>query len=336
MKKKIVPLLAAIGALFATLSACSSSSNKDSDQTTTVRIGYMESVNSVGLAAIAKEAGYFEAQGLTVKLVKFDDGPSVVAALKSDSIDVGEIGPGAHTQVANGTAKLALFDGLSTSDKLIANKASGITSVSDLKGKKVAVVAGTTSQAILDAALKKAGMTEKDVTVVSMSIGAITTAMNSGKVDACATWAPGTTQITTKLGKNAVTLATDSDFTSSMPFACSWVVTPTFAKKHATTVVKFDKAMFKAMDYRNRGGKNAAKWIATVLTENEAEIKTEITSTEKLYSSKQVLKMLNNGELAKIYRQQQKNLIALGILEDTGDLTNPNDALLTQLINKAA
>lgn len=117
---KLAGLITLIGLALFTLTACSSTSSS-SKSTTTIKIGYMASVNSVGLAAIAKEAGYFEKQGLKVKLVEFADGPSIITALKSGSIQFGEIGPGAHTQVTTGAADIVLFDGLSTSDKIIGN-----------------------------------------------------------------------------------------------------------------------------------------------------------------------------------------------------------------------
>ncbi|MFC6169789.1 ABC transporter substrate-binding protein [Loigolactobacillus jiayinensis] len=337
MKKKLWGLIALLS-LFMMLFASfgNSSSTQAASKTETIKIGYMGSVNSVGLAAIAKQAGYYEKQGLKVKLVEFADGPSVIAAMKSGSIDIGEIGPGAHTQVAQGNAKIVMFDGLSTSDKIIANKKSGISSIKDLKGKKVAVVVGTTSQVILDAALKKAGMTESDVKVVSMSVNSIVNAMVSGKIDAAATWAPGTTKIKEKLGKNAVTLATDNDFTDSMPFTCSWIVTPSYAKKHKATILKFDKAMLQAMNYRESGGKNAAKWIAKQLGFSESDVKKQITSTEKIYTSKQLVKLINNGNLLQYYTKQQKNFIKLGILKDTGKLETAKDYVMTDMIKKAA
>ncbi|MFD0896460.1 ABC transporter substrate-binding protein [Loigolactobacillus binensis] len=337
MKKKFWGLLTLLSLLALLLTTLGGTGNtKAASKTETIKIGYMNSVNSVGLVAIAKEAGYFKAQGLNVKLVEFSDGPSIIAAMKSGSVDIGEIGPGAHTQVAQGNAKIVMFDGLSTSDKIIANKKSGITSIKDLKGKKVAVVAGTTSQVILDAALKKAGMTESDVKVVSMSVNSIVNAMVSGKIDAAATWAPGTTKIKEKLGSNAITLAKDSDFTSSMPFTCSWIVTPSYAKKNKATILKFDKAMLQAMNYRKNGGKNAAKWIAQQLGLSVSDVKKQITSTEKIYSAKQVVELINNGELFKYYTKQQKNFIKLGLLKDNGKLKTAKNYVMTDMIKKAA
>ncbi|WP_390404709.1 ABC transporter substrate-binding protein [Lacticaseibacillus jixiensis] len=321
--------------LFAVVGLTACSKRSTSDQTT-VKIGYNYAVNSVGLAAIAQKAQYFKDQGLNVKLVKFSDGAAELAAMKSGSIDIAEVGPGVLGSITKGQAQIVFFDGLSTSDQVIGDKAQGVSDIKSLKGKKVAVIQGTSSQMILDAALKKAGMTESDVKIVSMSAATINNALISGKVAAAATWAPGTSQITAKLGKQAVTLAKDADFTSNSPFPCSWVATKSFVKQHSALVKKFDTAMFKAMDYRYQGGKDAAKWIAQVLAMDEKDVQPMITSTEKLYSAKQVKQLIANGTLAKYYQQLQTNLINIGLISADADLQKPADYVETKLIKAAA
>ncbi|MFL2029616.1 ABC transporter substrate-binding protein [Loigolactobacillus zhaoyuanensis] len=325
----IVMLLAVI------MVGCGKNSASQSTKTTTIKIGYMANVNSASLVAVAKEAGYFEKQGLKVKLVTFQDGPSILAAMKSGSIDFGQIGTGAHTALAKGQAKVVLFDSLSTSDKLIANKKSGITSIKDLKGKKVAVVSGTSSQVILDTALESAGLSESDVTIVNMSAAAIATAMTAGKVDAAAAWSPSTDTITSKLGSNAVTLASDNDYLTKMPSVSSWVVTKRFASKNSALIKKFDTAMYQAMDYRVKGG-NTAKWTAKLLGVSTSSIKTQLKSVIKLYTAKEVKKMAKNGALLKLYTTQQNNFVKLGLLKQSSSLLTPADYVDTKIMQTGA
>lgn len=318
------------------LTACGQSSSTSTSKLTTIKIGYMGTANSVGLAAIADQAGYFKKQDLKVKLVEFADGPSIIAAMKAGSIQIGNIGAGAHTTLAQGKAQVILMDGVSRADKLIGNKAKGVTSIKSLKGKKVAVVAGTTSQMILDAALEKAGMTEKDVTIVSMSANNIASAMATGKVDAASTWVPSTTQIESKLGSNAVTLAKDTDFSSTMPFLSSWVVTSSYAKTNKKTVVKAEKALMAAMDARAKSVKSVAKYIAKQLGSSTSDVITQLTGSEKFYTAAQIAKMAANGKLAKLYNAQQTAFIKLGLLKDTGSLKTAKDYLLTDIIKTAS
>ena len=67
--------------------------------------------------------------------------------MESGSIDVGYIGQGAHKLCINGEATIFALSHISNGDALIGGE--GITSVEDLKGKKVAYASGTSSEDIL-------------------------------------------------------------------------------------------------------------------------------------------------------------------------------------------
>ncbi|MFC6171629.1 ABC transporter substrate-binding protein [Loigolactobacillus jiayinensis] len=334
MKKrllKVLMLLLMIPLLVGSLAACSNSASSNSSKTT-VKIGYMANASSVALAAIADQAGYYEQQGITVKMIAFTDGPAIISALNSGSIDIGNIGAGAHTAVAQGKAKVFLFDGLSTSDEIIGSKKAGTTSIKSLKGKKVAVISGTTSQQILDTALKSAGMTEDDVTLVNVSANNLANAMISGKVDAVAGWAPGTTKIKSKLGSDAVTIASDSDYAASMPFPSSWVTSAKFAKNHKALLKKITTAMYKAMDDRKAGKASVYTAVAKQLAISKADAKSQLTGTQTQYTAAQVRKMVKNGKLAKIYQKQEDNFVELGTLKDNGQLVKAKDFMLTNIM----
>ena len=125
--------------------------------------------------------GYFEEEGLTINLVEFADGPTIIAAMESGSIDMGYIGQGAHKLCINGRASIFALSHISNGDALIGGK--GITTVEDLKGKVVAYSSGTSSEDILKNSLDKAGMTMDDIKAMDMDASAIVTAMLSGGVD---------------------------------------------------------------------------------------------------------------------------------------------------------
>lgn len=159
----------------------------------TMNVAYMPNYGSLWSVMTAKEKGYFDEEGITVNLVEFADGPTIIAAMESGSIDVGYIGQGAHKLCVNGQAKIFALSHISNGDALIAGP--GITKVEDLKGKKVAYSSGTSSEDILVGSLTKAGMTMDDITAVDMDASGIVTAMISGGVDACATWSPNSLKI---------------------------------------------------------------------------------------------------------------------------------------------
>ena len=81
-----------------------------------------------------------------------------------------------------------LFDYSSGGDGIVARN--GISSVADLKGKRVSVELGAITHFVLLAALKSAGLKETDVTIVNLSVPEGAEAFTQGKVDAATLWDP--------------------------------------------------------------------------------------------------------------------------------------------------
>ncbi len=64
-----------------------------------------------------------------------------------------------------------------------------------MKGKRIAYTKGTSSQYMVLMALRKAGLTTKDVTLVDMGQNAAAVAFAKGTIDAWATWDPTRPQL---------------------------------------------------------------------------------------------------------------------------------------------
>lgn len=321
------------------LGACSSekatpSKEGGKEELTTVRIGYMPNFSSVGLAVIAKEAGYFEEEGIKPELVEFADGPTIISAMESGSIHVGNIGPGAHVLLPQGKAEVVMMDQLGNADAVLGSKKKGIEKLEDLKGKKIAVATGTSSETILKLTLKKIGLTDQDVELLDMDASAITTAMLSGKIDACATWSPNTHTIKKDMGDDLVELSTNADFTEELPSVTSWAITPGYYDKNQELMLHYEKAMMKAMDYRKEGGADMAKWVAKQLAVNETSVEEQLNDGQ-YFSSKEMNEMASNGELLTLYMTQQENFVNTGMLDDKGEVLEPKDYVHTELIQEA-
>ncbi len=69
----------------------------------TLNIAYMPNYGSLWSVETAINKGYFEEEGLTINLVEFADGPTIIAAMESGSIDMGYIGQ-ARTSCASTAA----------------------------------------------------------------------------------------------------------------------------------------------------------------------------------------------------------------------------------------
>jgi NitT/TauT family transport system substrate-binding protein len=144
----------------------------------TLNVAYMPNYGSLWAVEAAIQKGFMANEGITLNLVEFADGPTIIAAMESGSIDVGYIGQGAHKLCINGRADIFALSHISNGDALIGGE--GITKVEDLKGKKVAYSSGSSSEDILVNSLTKYGMTMDDIQAFDMDASAIVTAMLSG------------------------------------------------------------------------------------------------------------------------------------------------------------
>jgi ABC-type nitrate/sulfonate/bicarbonate transport system substrate-binding protein len=118
---------------------------------------------------------------------------------------------------------------------IIASKASGITDVAGLKGKKVGTRPGTDNQGGLDAFLKSANLTEKDITVVEVPPPQGAVALANGTVDAVAHIEPFAS--TALLTNDGAVLVTPDEPPVYMPGLT--VVSKDFLKAHADVVTAF-------------------------------------------------------------------------------------------------
>ncbi|KAF4407096.1 aliphatic sulfonate ABC transporter substrate-binding protein [Streptomyces lycii] len=166
------------------VNGCSGSSANDS----TVDFGYISDYNGASLLAIADERGLWKKQGLTVDVKAFNNGPVQVEALGAGDLDYGYIGPGAMWLPASGRVEVAAINTLTYADRVIAQP--GITSMKDLKGKKVGVPEGTSGDMILNLALHEAGMTAEDIQKIPMDPSTVVSAFSSGQIDGAGIFYP--------------------------------------------------------------------------------------------------------------------------------------------------
>jgi NitT/TauT family transport system substrate-binding protein len=128
-------------------------------------------------------------------------------------------------------------------DGIVASK--DVTSIADLKGKKVAFEQGSVSQFFLNALLKDAGMTQDDIEPVNMAATDAGVAFAAGQVDAAVTWEPALSQ--GAAAPNGHLLLTSAD----KPGLITDVVAATDAtlKDKGADVQGFVRAWYKALDY---------------------------------------------------------------------------------------
>ncbi|MEI9894911.1 MAG: ABC transporter substrate-binding protein [Chthoniobacter sp.] len=154
-----------------------------------IKIGYSDWPGYTVLE-VAKQKGWFKDAGLDVELVWFDYLPSLDAfsANKIDAVCV--VGSDALvTGATGGKSKIiALLDYSDGSDMIVG--APGVSSVKDLKGKKIGIEVTLVEHMLLLQALKNNGMKQSDVELVNTPTNDTPQVLGSGKVSAIGAWYP--------------------------------------------------------------------------------------------------------------------------------------------------
>lgn len=278
----------------------------------TLNVAYMPNYGSLWAIETAQHKGFLAEEGITVNLVEFADGPTIIAAMESGSIDVGYIGQGAHKLCINGRANIFALSHISNGDALIGGK--GITTVEALKGKKVAYSSGTSSEDILVNSLTAAGMTMADIDAYDMDASAIVTAMLSGGVDACATWSPNSLKIL-EVMTDATKLTDNVTFADKTVSLASWICMPKYGEQNRDVLVRFTRALFKAMDYAANGNyEEVAQWVSQQ-TATDYESVFNQRGDAKWLTGAEVAAGAADGTVEGYYLLQRDTFVANGAVE---------------------
>ncbi len=277
----------------------------------TLKIAYMPNYGSLWSVTTAINKGYMEEEGITIEMVEFQDGPTIIAAMESGSIDMGYIGQGAHKLCINGQAKIFALSHISNGDAVIGGP--DVKTLEDLKGKKVAYSSGTSSEDILKMGLDSVGMTMEDIQAVDMDASGIVTAMMSGGVDACATWSPNSLKILEDT--NNTKLCDNLTFSDTSVSLASWIVTPSYAEANRDKILRFAKALYKGMDYAADGKyEEVAQFVADQTKTDYDSVYAQRGDADWL-TGKEVAEGAKDGTVEGYYKIQQENMIASGAVE---------------------
>ena len=165
---------------------------------------------------VAQEKGLFAKNNVTVTLKYFDSYTDSLNALATGNLSANSQTLNDTLSSVSGGAKQTIVlvnDNSTGNDQIIA--APGIADVAGLKGKKVAAEQGTVDHYLLLLALKKAGLSEKDITFTPLVTDQAAAAFAAGKVDAVGAFAPFTTTALALPGSKAI--ATSADFPGAIP-----------------------------------------------------------------------------------------------------------------------
>ncbi|MGY6038869.1 taurine ABC transporter substrate-binding protein [Aeromonas sp. AE23HZ002T15] len=206
-----------------------------SAQAVDVTVAYQTSAEP---AKVAQADNTFAREsGAKVEWRKFDSGTSVVRALASGDVQIGNIGSSPLAVAASQNVPIEVFllaSKLGDSEALVVKQ--GLANPQDLVGKRIAVPYTSTTHYSLLAALKHWGVDPAKLQIVNLQPPAIIAAWQRGDIDGAYVWAPALNQLA-KEGK----VLTDSAQVGQWgaPTLDVWVVRKDFAKAHPEVVQAF-------------------------------------------------------------------------------------------------
>src|SRR5882757_1683005 len=158
-----------------------------------VRIGFQK----YGKLVLLKSKGSLEAKlaplGYRVVWTEFPSGPPLLEALNVGAIDFGNTGeaPPIFAQAAGAPIQYVAYEPPAPKgEAILVQKDSKLTSVAELKGKKVALNKGSNVHYLLVKALENAGVKYSEIEPVFLAPADARAAFERGAVDAWVIWDP--------------------------------------------------------------------------------------------------------------------------------------------------
>lgn len=296
-----------------------------------IKVAYHPHIVGVGGILNAIDQGYFEEENLEVELVQFTSGATELAAMSSGDIDIGYLGVGAHVFAPQGQCAVLALDSTDFSGEIMVKADSGIQSMADLKGKNVAISAGTTSELVLSMALKLNDMEKTDVNMINMDASGKVTAFMSGQIDAISIEVPYTDQIRKDLGEeNVVTISGSKDFLPDAVFTNSWVTTNKFLEKNEDVVVRFLKAWLKGTEDRYNNMEDTVQKVADYIN-TDYDVAYMVVEKTNWLSNGELKKLAEDGTMMKWYDTMKKMFLDAGLLDSQYDVPPENYVKLQYL-----
>ncbi len=276
---------------------------------------------------IARDKELYQELGLNADLKVFNSGTEAIAAFNAGQLDGLSLVPSEAVALAAGGKDYRIVYVVDTSnggDGILARNS--VKDIADFKGKQIAVEKGSVSHFFLLQAMAEAGLSESDVTLVSLSPDAAAAAYQAGKADIAVTYAP------------FLFTANAAQTDGRIIYDSSKLAIPTAIADLIIFDTKFIETQPKAVEAFVRANLKGLEFLTTNATEGQAIAAKELQITPeefaeqlkgiKLATLEDNISMLNdpasNLYLKKPLESMSTFLKAQGMLE-----TEPNlDSLL--------
>lgn len=329
---KFLSAAAAAALVLTSFTACGTSGSEGGDAAKTVTIGTLDLVNGDLIAQY--EDWYTKELGAEVKLVTFDSGKDINSALASSSIDIGQVGTSPAALAISSDIDIEVIwigDIIGAAETLAARDGSGISSLQDLVGKKVATPFASTAHYSLLNALKLEGIDENSVSIIDMQTDKINAAWQTGDIDAAYVWYPVLGEL----------LKTGTSITDSYQLAQKGVVTAdtnvvrrAYAEANPEIVTKFVELQLRANEIINTDSDKAATEIAAKLEISKEDAADQITQFSYLNADEQISYL--DGSFAETLKSTADFLVEQKSITSAPDLSAFQSRVTSEFVKKAS
>ena len=264
-----------------------------------------------GLTDVLRSQQIFEKafadQGIKIQWNYFKGaGPVINEAFANDQVDLAYLGDlaaiigrsnGLDTRLLSATAR-------GVKQYLGVVPGSGIKTLQDLKGKRVAVFRGTATQLSLNGALASQGLSEKDLKIINLDFNAAVAALAAKQIDA--TWGGSNLSSLQAKGLAEIPLTT-KDLGGAGSIQAVLVGSGTFVDAHPEVVAKLLKAQ-----------QQAVQWLTD---DNNKQAYIDLVSGLASYPPVILTNDLKDQKLSEIF-PSTLDPVFLGKLQDAVDLAS--------------
>ena len=237
----------------------------------TVTIGYLPSDHDAALF-VADAQGKFAENNINTKLVQFNNGGDLMTAMASGDVDIGYVGiTPVLSSIEKGVPVKVISAAQTEGSGIGVAKDSGINSVSDLAGKKIATPGDASIQhMLLKYYLGQNGMSIDDLKVSAMKVPSMNGALKTGKIDGMITFEP---YVTIAEENGAEIFVDSSEILPNHP-CCVVVASDDFIKNHENETKTILEIHENATAYINNNTDEAAGLLpADIVKDVEIEKK---------------------------------------------------------------
>jgi NitT/TauT family transport system substrate-binding protein len=286
------------------------------------KVGFNAWIGSIAFF-VAQQKGFFKEEGLDVQTKSFSSPGDGLKPLVSGDLDAVLSTADSVLTVLDktpGQLKIVyLTDTSAGADAILAKK--DIADVKGMKGKKVAATLGQCNQLLLEKALQKAGLTDKDIQLVNMNPDDAGAAFAAGKLDVAVTWEPWITKVS---GEKTGHVIFSSKETPNLILDVLAISTQTAKKKGAETKA-FLKALNRGYEFVKTHGDEAAALAGKALEQKPDEVKAMLPKVDLYGPDKNLAVMAGPAaeatkQVAKFFKDQKVN----DTLVDVSSLYDPS------------